>query len=321
MPGGIVQILKELIPLWIILPLALMVLQQNLFRSSRWRGKLPPPLSEIVEDLTPDEEKDRYWLELKVERVFYEGGYGLRELRDRRLYRSSHKTFEQYCKDRFGFGRAHSYRLIDAANVVDNLSPISEMSPIRRQILPTKLEQVKPLIPLPADKQREIWQQAVDKTHGKVPSGKIVQSIVDQDKKPSKLPNTNQFTPNNVFQISCKSKKTTAAAGDRNVNLSKYDGCWAIATYAGTFTLEVEVYDGILKQVRPDNLTPIDSPQECRQIVAIQARVKKLREHGLLDRAAYYVLEGLGRQTYLTELEDELLTFLEKKYEIKVSNN
>lgn len=272
---------------------------------------------EVVEELSP-EEADQQQLELKVERAWNEAAAGLRELRDRRLYRSTHRTFEAYCKDRFSFGRAHSYRLIDAALVVNNLSliPMLEMSPIRRQIMPTKLEQVRPLTPLQPHEQREVWQQAVEKAGGRVPNGKTVKAIVDDRKDPVSTPRSAFFTKNEVFQIFCKSKRETVVYGQDPVNLSKYDGCWAIVTYFGTFTLEVEVHDGILKQVKPDNLTYIDSPQECRQIVAIHKRIKKLRECDNLDRSVYYILEGLGRQTYLTELEDELLTFLEQKYDI-----
>ena len=56
-----------------------------------------------------------------MERAFFEAGKALTELRDRRLYRSTHPTFEEYCKERFGFERRHPYRLIEAAGVVDNL--------------------------------------------------------------------------------------------------------------------------------------------------------------------------------------------------------
>ena len=86
-----------------------------------------PPQSvrvEVVDELTPEEERQRLFWERKVERAFYEAGTALKELRDRRLYRSTHKTFEEYVQDRFGMKRAHSYRLIDAAAVVDNLFPL-----------------------------------------------------------------------------------------------------------------------------------------------------------------------------------------------------
>jgi hypothetical protein len=44
-----------------------------------------------------------------VERAFFEAGKALAQLRDglgdRRLYRSTHKTFEEYCRDGFGYSR------------------------------------------------------------------------------------------------------------------------------------------------------------------------------------------------------------------------
>ncbi len=47
-----------------------------------------------IDPLTIDEESDRFSWERKVERAFYEAGKALRELRNRRLYRSTHFTFE-----------------------------------------------------------------------------------------------------------------------------------------------------------------------------------------------------------------------------------
>ena len=61
---------------------------------------------EVIElaQLSVEEEGDRLQLERRVERAFYEAGMALKELRDRRLYRSTHKTFEEYCRARFGYG-------------------------------------------------------------------------------------------------------------------------------------------------------------------------------------------------------------------------
>jgi hypothetical protein len=178
-----------------------------------------PPV--IGEELSYDEERDRLHLERKVERAFYEAGKALRELRDRRLYRSTHPTFEGYCRDRFGFQRAHSYRLIEAAQVVENLvclpeeNPNNQMSPIGRQnpaeenlttdgrqnpagddlttngrqILPTNERQVRSLVQLEPEQQREAWQQAVEEAGGKVPSGRLVKDIVERmtaDEQPTR---------------------------------------------------------------------------------------------------------------------------------------
>jgi hypothetical protein len=75
----------------------------------------------ITNILSYEEERHRLHLEQKVERAFYQAGKALEELHNRKLYRSTHRTFEEYCKDRFGFERRHPYRLIEAASVVDNL--------------------------------------------------------------------------------------------------------------------------------------------------------------------------------------------------------
>lgn len=108
-------------------------------------------------------------------------------MRDRKLYRSTHRTFKEYCKDRFGFERRHPYRLIEAAGVVDNLRKMCpnwtqneiETEAVRVnseqvQILPTTEGQVRPLTKLEPPVQCEVWQQAVEEVGGKVPSGRVV---------------------------------------------------------------------------------------------------------------------------------------------------
>jgi hypothetical protein len=55
--------------------------------------------------------------------TFVQIGLALVEVRDRRLYRQTHDTFEAYCEGRWHFKRSHAYRLIDAAAVVNNLPP------------------------------------------------------------------------------------------------------------------------------------------------------------------------------------------------------
>ncbi|MBD2509476.1 hypothetical protein H6G91_19625 [Nostoc muscorum FACHB-395] len=47
--------------------------------------------------------------ERKVERAFFEAGKALMELRDRKLYRSTHKTFEEYCRIRPWRWRSHRF--------------------------------------------------------------------------------------------------------------------------------------------------------------------------------------------------------------------
>ncbi len=51
-----------------------------------------------------------------------EAGKALTQLRDRKLYRSTHKTFEEYCRDRFGFTRMAAALKIASVKVMENLS-------------------------------------------------------------------------------------------------------------------------------------------------------------------------------------------------------
>ena len=132
-----------------------------------------------IDPLTIEEEKARFSLERKVERAFYEAGTALRELRDRRLYRSTHVTFEEYCRERFDFTRRRPYQLIEAAQIYDNL--IDKCEPIA-PVLPTKEGQVRPLSELNTEEQPIAWEAAVKQAGGKVPTGRIVNDVVKRMK-------------------------------------------------------------------------------------------------------------------------------------------
>jgi len=255
-----------------------------------------------IEELTEDEEKERHRLELKVERAFYEAGTSLRELREKRLYRSTHTTFETYCRDRFGFTRANATYLITGASVVDNLK---KMSTNGLQILPSNERQTRPLTKLEPNEQRQIWQQAVEEAGGKVPTGRIVQGIVQRLKEKPLVKASDFCAVGDAFIL------TRLEGAER-----KYNGCWAIAGELRDFTIAVDVYDNTLT-VKPDNLDPIDLPDVRRQLPQTLKRIRRLRETGLLSRCVYTILESIGRQTYLDDFEAELLTFMEQRYGIE----
>lgn len=67
----------------------------------------------------------------ELERVVEEGletfvkvGEALREIRDKRLYREQHATFEDYCQQRWGWGRRHANRHVEAAEIAKTLGSI-----------------------------------------------------------------------------------------------------------------------------------------------------------------------------------------------------
>jgi hypothetical protein len=53
---------------------------------------------------------------------FVEVGKALTQIRDAKLYRATHKTFDAYCKERWEIGRSRAYELIDQAKVTTSLA-------------------------------------------------------------------------------------------------------------------------------------------------------------------------------------------------------
>jgi hypothetical protein len=94
----------------------------------------------------------------------------LLKIRDERLYRNEHATFEEYCLRRWKWGRAHAYRLIDAANVVQNLSPIGDVSENEAQ--------ARALAPLSAEQQRQAWTAAVKLAANGKPTARQIAAVV-----------------------------------------------------------------------------------------------------------------------------------------------
>ena len=115
-------------------------------------------------------------LETKISmgmKTFVEVGNALLEIRDNRLYRESHKTFEDYCQEKWGMSRRHSNRLIQSASVINSLSQdLGPTGPIQ----PTSERQARPLTRLSAPLQEEAWERAVETA----PKGRITANHVQR---------------------------------------------------------------------------------------------------------------------------------------------
>jgi hypothetical protein len=229
------------------------------------------------------------------------------ELRDRRLYRSTHKTFEEYCRDRFSYNRSRSYQLIDAADVVDNLHSCPQIV----DILPTKEGQVRPLTQLEPEQQCEVWQQAVAEAGGKVPSGRVVKDIVQRIQERTKVPNP--YRLGEVCQIVVKD----------NPDLRGKGGCWCIVTHLGDYSCTVAAWDG-LYTVKLEHLKPLDYlDMDCEQINSVSERLARLRNSGKLEQAATSLLQHIGqvKRPYLTPLEEKILSLLEQEYGVETGQS
>ncbi len=186
-----------------------------------------------VKELTDQEQSLRLQLERRVERAFLEAGQALMELRDRRLYRSTHRTFEEYCRERFGYSRDAAYLKISATAVYENL----------QKFLPTNGQQ----IPMPTNErqlrflakaelepavQANVWQQAVEQAGNKIPSGRIVKDVVDKIRESPKVPN-----PHHVGEICLLLPKD-------NPDLKGKTGYWGVVTHVGEYNCTLQTWDG-----------------------------------------------------------------------------
>ncbi|QFS50576.1 hypothetical protein [Nostoc sphaeroides] len=264
-----------------------------------------------VPELTEEEQSDRLHLERRVERAFFEAGKALAELRDRRLYRSTHKTFDEYCRSRFGYTHRHVNYLIAASNVVDNIvmgtngsqNEISdEMGTNGSQILPTSERQVRPMTKLEPHKQQEVWLTAVELAGGKVPTGRIVKDVVQRIMELTQVPNTYQL--GEVCQILVKD----------NLELRGKAGCWGIVSATNEFSCTVRMWDGEYA-VGLQHLKSYDYlPAECEQMRVICDRINRVYSSGL-EESVQKFLEMLGKlnRAYLTGLEEKVLTVLESE--------
>lgn len=85
--------------------------------------------------------------------TFVEVGAALSAIRDSKLYRAGHGTFEEYCRERWGMSRPRAYQLIESASTVSTL--------VDKGIEPPQSErQARPLAKLPAEEQAPAWEEA-----------------------------------------------------------------------------------------------------------------------------------------------------------------
>lgn len=144
-------------------------------------------------------------LEATIERglqTFYEVGSALLKIRNEKLYRETHGTFEAYCRERWAMASSWARQIMDATRVMASLQK-SDAIP---SLLPRNAEQAKPLAVLRDEdgnmdtkKQQEAWQRAVETApNGKI-TGAHVQSVVDEmrgiERKPEPIAHAESWSP------------------------------------------------------------------------------------------------------------------------------
>lgn len=123
-------------------------------------------------------------------RAFVAVGTALAEIRDSKLYRVEHKTFEDYCREQWGWQKAHAYRLIEAANVV-------KASPIGDKI--TTESQARELAKAPEERRAEIIQSVADNGPVTAKAIKAEVEATEGDSEPPRVVAHSEVMPNPVL--------------------------------------------------------------------------------------------------------------------------
>lgn len=87
-------------------------------------------------------------------RSFFEVGNALAEIRAGKLYRATFQSFEDYTKARWDLGKSHTYRILCACEIRQELSPLGD-------ILPETERQVRPLVKLKPVERAKVWKLVV----------------------------------------------------------------------------------------------------------------------------------------------------------------
>lgn len=116
--------------------------------------------------------------------TFTEVGNALFEIRNNKLYRENHTTFEEYCKEKWQIKRQRAYELMDAAGIVNTLSEISDKSELSKQSVIIKESHAAALGKIPEDIRNEVWQKVVgeQQSSGEVITAKKIQIIYSKIK-------------------------------------------------------------------------------------------------------------------------------------------
>jgi hypothetical protein len=132
----------------------------------------PSPGLSVAEARTLGELEDTI---AKGECSIFETGRALAKIRDEKLYRgASYRTFEAYCRGRWGFSRQRADQLIGAAETAKHLTTIVDT------VSPTNESQVRSLVGRPLEEAVEIWKLANSMAAGTPVTGRLVKQAIKQ---------------------------------------------------------------------------------------------------------------------------------------------
>jgi hypothetical protein len=123
-------------------------------------------MSTALATLTPAEEAQLATFEERIHQglaSFIEVGEALSAIREHRLYRETHSTFEDYCREKWGMSRSNAFKIMSeaaAAQSVDNCPQINR-------------GQARELARVEPEQRQAVVEKAIQATGGKLTAAAI----------------------------------------------------------------------------------------------------------------------------------------------------
>ncbi len=145
--------------------------------------------TEVDKTLTEEERKDLEKQEKVVaesENKGLESAAALAHIHDKKLYRETHTTFQDYCEQRLGFKRSHGNRLMNAGKVYTAIKNLQKKD--ETICMPTSESQLRALSGMEGETLENAWKAAVAKAGDSKPTAAIVEAIARglKETKPGK---------------------------------------------------------------------------------------------------------------------------------------
>jgi hypothetical protein len=125
--------------------------------------KVTKPATRKIKQLSPHEKEIFVRMEDVIQshlESFSKAGDALVAIRDGRLYRETHGTFEDYCRERWEMSKTQANRLIAAASVIHNIGKVKESKDIAEHLSESA---VRPLTGLTPAQQQKVIRKVVEK--------------------------------------------------------------------------------------------------------------------------------------------------------------
>lgn len=130
----------------------------------------------LAQPLSGEELVKLTFLESVIDRgqyTFLSVGDALRQIKDQKLWRHTHSSFDLYCQERWEFSQGYAARLLKARDLVGALPPETE-------ILPENEAQARALLRVPEDLRAQIWLEAVRRGGNAFRASRLVKEVFHQ---------------------------------------------------------------------------------------------------------------------------------------------